>query len=65
VNHSVCHRHRRDALGIIANLAPDIGAPGPHDFAVRERAARRNGISASTAFQPASVTIAIRPSILD
>jgi hypothetical protein len=26
---------------IVANLAPDVGAPGPHDFAVRERAARR------------------------
>jgi hypothetical protein len=27
---------------IVANLAPDIGAPGPHDFAVRKSAARQS-----------------------
>jgi hypothetical protein len=41
VNHPVCHRHRRDAIRIVANLAPDLGAPGPHDFAVRLRGARQ------------------------
>jgi hypothetical protein len=51
VNHPVCHRHRHDALGIVANLAPDLGAPGPHDFAVRK--GRRSSVSAfaSTAFR--------------
>jgi hypothetical protein len=48
---------------ILANLAPCMGAPGPHDFAVREAAARRSPASASTAFHPASVTTAIRPSM--
>ena len=42
VNHPVCHRRPRDAQGIIANLAPDLGAPGPHDFAVRKVAARQS-----------------------
>jgi hypothetical protein len=45
VNHPVCHRRPRDALGIIANLAPDLGAPGPHDFAVRVSAARQTAPS--------------------
>ena len=38
VNHSVCHRRPCNAERIVTRLAPDLGAPGPHDFAVRERA---------------------------
>src|SRR5271166_787569 len=38
------------------NLAPDLGAPGPHDFAVRK--VRRSSVSASTstAFRSTFVT---------
>src|SRR5579871_7042268 len=39
-------KHRRQ-LG-----AGSFGAPGPHDFAVRLRAARQSGTSASTASPP-------------
>jgi len=39
VNLAVCHRPPRRACASSA-LAPAFGAPGPHDFAVRERAAR-------------------------
>jgi hypothetical protein len=41
VNLSVCHRRPHEAWQLRLDLAPDVGAPGPHDFAVRERAARR------------------------
>src|SRR5246127_1399472 len=49
---------------IVANLAPDLGAPGPHDFAVRRRpplVSQRlhvHRIPASSV-----VTTAIRPSV--
>jgi hypothetical protein len=33
VNHPVCHRRRREASQLRYDLAPDLGAPGPHDFA--------------------------------
>jgi hypothetical protein len=36
-----CHRHPRDAESIFANLSACIGAPRPHDFAVRTNAACR------------------------
>jgi hypothetical protein len=39
-----------------------LGAPGPHDFAVRICAARQSAQLASTAFRSTFVTIAIRPS---
>jgi hypothetical protein len=42
VNHSVCHRRRPRYASIVANLTPDIGAPGPRDFAVRVKAARQS-----------------------
>jgi len=52
VNHLVCHRHRRDAQASSATWRQSLGAPGPHDFAVRLRAARQSGTSASTASPP-------------
>ena len=36
----VCHRHQRKALGASRELGACMGAPGPHDFAVREYAVR-------------------------
>jgi len=57
VNHCVCHRRPRVAFGAISeNLAPNMGAPEPHDFAVRGQ--RRSSVSASTstAFRSAFVT---------
>jgi hypothetical protein len=44
-----------------ANLAPCMGAPGPHGFAVRIHAARQSAQPTSAAFRSAFVTIAIRP----
>jgi hypothetical protein len=51
-------KHRRQ-------LGACMGAPGPHDFAVRDRAARRSAHPRPP--QPASrvVTIAIRPSAIE
>jgi hypothetical protein len=43
-------------------LGACIGAPGPHDFAVRARAARRSTRLTSTTSRPTFVTTAIRPS---
>jgi hypothetical protein len=36
---------------IVTNLAPDLGAPGPHHFAVRKCAARQQAHLASTALR--------------
>src|ERR1700751_4014564 len=49
VNHPVCHRRLAMPLEHWRDLAPDLGAPGPHGFAIRNR--RRSSIStiASTA----------------
>jgi hypothetical protein len=63
VNHPVCHRRPCDAERIVTHLAPDLGAPGPHDFAVCKN--RRSSVSALRVHRiPASrvVTTAIRPS---
>ena len=53
-----CFGHRRQ-------LGACMGAPGPHDFAVRRMCRSSTGPSPSTAFHPTSVTIAIRPSCRD
>jgi hypothetical protein len=55
-----CHRHRRDTSH---RLDASVGAPGPHGFAVRIRHVSSNRAFASIASSPASVTIAIRPSV--
>src|ERR1035438_7059049 len=54
-----CHRHRRNCF---RQLDASVGASGPHDFAVRNNAARL--ASPSRPSHPAStfVTIAKRPS---
>ena len=44
-------------------LDASVGAPGPHDFAVRIERPSSKAPSASTASRPASVTIASRPSV--
>jgi hypothetical protein len=41
VNHPVCHRRRRNAQASSATWRQGLGAPGPHDFAVRVVAARQ------------------------
>jgi len=48
--------------GSLRDLNASVGAPGPHDFAVRFKRARLTAPSASTATRPTSVTIAKRPS---
>jgi hypothetical protein len=55
-----CHRRRRIC---IRHLDASVGASGPHDFAVRKPAPSSLAPPASTASRPASVTIAIRPSV--
>jgi hypothetical protein len=55
-----CHRRRWSRLH---QLDASVEASGPHDFAVRKPAPSSRAQPASTAFLPASVTIAIRPSI--
>ena len=50
-------------LELRADLAPCLGAPEPHGFAVRLRAARQSAQKASAAVRSTSVTIAIRPSV--
>ncbi len=57
-----CPRHPRDAK-ITFEFSASVGAPGPHDFAVRAGAARRvqrKHVHRSPA--PRFVTIAMRPS---
>ena len=46
-----------------AKLDASVGASGPHDFAVRKLTPSSEAPLASTASRPASVTIAIRPSV--
>ena len=53
-----CHRHPRDTS---RELSASIGAPGPHDFAVRDRPRSSVVALASTASHRAFVTCA-RPS---
>ncbi|MEA2918043.1 MAG: hypothetical protein QOJ15_10124 [Bradyrhizobium sp.] len=55
-----CHRRRRNCFH---RLDAGVGASGPHDFAVRRAALSSLAPPASTASRPASVTIAIRPSV--
>ena len=40
-----CHRHRQSARCALCRFSACIGAPGPHDFAVRTTAARRARIA--------------------
>jgi hypothetical protein len=54
-----CHRR---FSGYPAKLDTSVGVSGPHDFAVRSSAIRLLTLLASIASNPASVTIAIRPS---
>src|ERR1700688_2385550 len=56
----VCHRH---LARLLARLDAGVEASGPHDFAVRVSTVRQPALLASTASRPASVTIAIRPSV--
>ena len=44
-----CHRHRRRCVEHRRQLGACMGAPGPHDFAVRKRCRSSIGTSASTA----------------
>ena len=55
-----CHRRRRSFL---RRLDASVEASGPHDFAVRKHAPSSEAPFTSTASHPASVTIAIRPSV--
>ena len=57
----VCHRQLAQAFGASAKLGASVGAPGPHDFAVRK--SRCSSVSAftSTASRLTFVTIAIAP----
>ena len=66
-----CHRRLAD-IGVSnpleltspsARLDASVGASGLHDFAVRKNAPSSEAPLASTASRPASVTIAIRPSV--
>ena len=55
--------HRRSAEADLHELSASIGAPGPHDFAVRDHATLvSRAASASTASHRTFVTIASRPS---
>src|SRR5712664_2076560 len=54
-----CHRHLRV---VSRKLSACIGAPGPHDFAVRRNVARLVDTAASIASRPAFVTT--RPPLL-
>ena len=56
-----CHRHPREPSS--RELDAGVEASGPHDFAVRVGTVRQPVPPASTASRPASVTIAIRPSV--
>jgi hypothetical protein len=49
----------------IRKLDASVEASGPHDFTVRKSALSSEARLASTASRPASVTIAIRPSMWD
>src|SRR5229473_4610466 len=55
-----CHRHRRNYF---RQLSASVGAPGPHDFAVRVSCARLAPLSRPSHPAPTSVTIAKRPSV--
>ena len=56
----VCHRR---LARLLARLDAGVEASEPHDFAVRKSAPSSLAPPASTASRPASVTIAIRPSV--
>jgi hypothetical protein len=56
-----CHRHWRDAEHH-RRQGTCIGAPGPHDFAVRRRRARPSQLPRPPHPTATFVTIAIRPS---
>ena len=53
----VCHRRQRDAKHH-RQLGASVGAPGPHDFAVRRNVVRLVDIAASIASRPTFVTCA-------
>src|ERR1700761_366146 len=55
-----CHRRLRSYL---RPLDTSVGVSGPHVFAVREQALSSSAPPPSIASNPASVTIAIRPSM--
>jgi hypothetical protein len=54
-----CHRRLRNSF---RKLDASVGASGPHDFAVRVGAVRRQPLRVHRIPRPTSVTIAIRPS---
>jgi hypothetical protein len=49
--------------GSLRKLDTSVGVSGPHVFAVREQALSSSAPPPSIASNPASVTIAIRPSV--
>jgi hypothetical protein len=53
-----CLRHRRK---ISHRFSASVGAPRPHDFAVRSRAVRPSSTKTSTASRPTFVTMANAP----
>src|SRR3954447_2166214 len=55
-----CHRHRQVTT---CQLDASVEASGPHDFTVRNKRRTSARAVASNASRPASVTIAIRPSV--
>jgi hypothetical protein len=57
-----CHRRRRNYF---RQLDTSVGAPGPHDFAVRVSIARLAALSRPLHPVPRFVTIMIRPSCRD
>ena len=57
-----CHRRRRDAKHH-RQLSASVGAPGPHDFAVRDHVIRLMTRRVHRILPPTFVTIAKRPSL--
>jgi hypothetical protein len=52
----VCHRRLVRAFGASPRLGASVGAPGPHDFAVRNRCRSSVSRITSTAFRSTFVT---------
>ncbi|MDI4239036.1 hypothetical protein OZ411_40310, partial [Bradyrhizobium sp. Arg237L] len=57
-----CHRHFPRELVSREKLSASVGAPGPHDFAVRDTRARQSHASRPPHLTATFVTIATRPS---
>jgi hypothetical protein len=57
-----CHRHLSREFGSRKKLSASVGAPGPHDFAVRTARARQSHATRPPHLTATFVTIASRPS---